>query len=456
MRFVGRDNELSILENEYKKDSSFVVIYGRRRSGKTTLIKEFIKNKKALYFLAAEEVEKANMKRFADSVCEFTGQYYLKKSNIDSWEKIFKVLKEDGSKKKILIIDEFQYLIKSNPGFTSIFQDVLDEVLIPTNTMVIFCGSYISMMFYQIFSYSNPLNGRKSTTIKLDPLSFLEIKSAFCKMKFKDLFNIYTITGGVPKYLECFMNGKSVWDNIEEKVLDRNVFFYDEPIYLLEKEVRELMPFFSVLQAIANGNNEIPQIASVLEESDSAVISYLKMLIELCLVEKRMIVDQNSTSKNKNVLFYIADTYIEFWLKFINPYKSHLEIDNKNYVLNQIKENHVELHARFVFECVCKEYTQRICIQRGLTVKSIHSYGDCSKKIDIMAIDHDKKTVVIGECKYCTSRVTNHFYNRLREKVEDIEMLKQYEKIYIVYVANEFVAKMIELKEDDQLVLTDM
>jgi len=429
MKFVGRDNELSILENEYKKDDGFVVIYGRRRSGKTTLIKEFIKDKKALYFLATEENEKANMKRLDDSICKFAEQYSLKESNVDSWESIFQALNNSGDKKKILIIDEFQYLIKSNPAFTSIFQQVLDEILIPNNIMVIFCGSYISMMFYQLFSYSNPLNGRKPTQIKLNPLSFLEIKNTFSQMTFNDIFNIYTITGGVPKYLECFMNGKSIWDNIEKKILDRNVFFYDEPIFLLEKEVREIMPFFSILQAIANGNHTLTEIGLAFEETSAAIISYLKMLIELSLVEKRILFDEDNSSQNNKELFYIADTYIEFWLKFINPHKSQLEIDNKNYVLNQIKRNYVKSHARFVFVDVCKEYTKRICTQRGLTVNSIHSYGDNEKKIDIMAIDHDKRTVIVGKCNYCTTKVTEHTYNLLRQKADNINMLKQYKKI---------------------------
>lgn len=147
MKFIGRKDELSALEREYKRESGFVVIYGRRRVGKTTLIKQFMKDKNALYFLASQESSKQNMSNLTTKIAQFTGQSYLENAHLESWEQVFKMFADNKpEQKKILIIDEFQYLVKADPAFPSIFQYAWDEILKDHNVMVILCGSHISMM----------------------------------------------------------------------------------------------------------------------------------------------------------------------------------------------------------------------------------------------------------------------------------------------------------------------
>ena len=205
MEFIGRTKELSDLKQEYNNKHSFVVIYGRRRIGKTALIQEFIKDKPALYFLATEESEPQSMKRFALSLSQFANQEFIAKANFDDWIELFKLFAAvPGKNTKVLVLDEFQYMLNTNPAFTSIFQKAWDEILSKQDIMVIICSSYINMMAKQVLAENSPLYGRRTSQIRLAPLPFFDIRQHYQNKPFSDVVELYSVTGGVPKYLEFF------------------------------------------------------------------------------------------------------------------------------------------------------------------------------------------------------------------------------------------------------------
>jgi len=163
MKFIGRQTELEKLNSEYSRGSSFVVIYGRRRVGKTTLIKEFIKKKNAFYFLATEELESQSMKRLAGVIARTTKNTLLQKATCTDWLDLFQIIADyKPDEKKVLVIDEFPYLVKTNPAFPSILQNAWDEILKDSNTMLILSGSLIGMMQKYALSYDSPLYGRRT------------------------------------------------------------------------------------------------------------------------------------------------------------------------------------------------------------------------------------------------------------------------------------------------------
>ena len=177
MEFIGRKREMEKLESEYSRDSSFVVIYGRRRVGKTTLIKEFLK-KAAFYFLTTEEIESQSMKRLAGVVARTTKNRLLQNTTFTDWLDLFQVIADyEPEKKKVLVIDEFPYLVKTNSAFPSILQNAWDEVLKDNNVMLILSGSLIGMMQKHALSYDSPLYGRRTSQMRLAPLPFTDIYS---------------------------------------------------------------------------------------------------------------------------------------------------------------------------------------------------------------------------------------------------------------------------------------
>jgi len=435
-KFIGRKSELKTLEREFNRESGFVVIYGRRRVGKTTLIKEFIKDKEAMYFLATEEIEIGNMKRFIGELSEFTKQEYLKSASFNDWEDLFKIFaSHKPDTKKVLVIDEFQYLVKVNSAFGTVFQRIWDEILKDKNVMVILCGSLISMMITKVLSYSSPLYGRRTAQIRLSPLKFTDILNTNFNRSFEQLVESYSVTGGVPKYYEFFDNNEPLMENIEREVLQKDGFLYEEPIFLLEKEVKDLVSYFSIIKNIAEGKHKVSQLAGALEISSNTLSPYLKTLIDLDLVEKRLPVTVKQPEKSRKGLYFVKDHFIEFWFKFVHAYKGELELENVDYVLNKIKRSFVERHVSFVYEGICRELLSFLCREGKINFipSKIGCYWSLNIEIDVVALDEERKRVMFGECKYHINPVDANVLFELKDKAEKITELSGYEKSFCIF-----------------------
>lgn len=449
-KFIGRESELKTLDREFKRGSGFVVIYGRRRVGKTTLIKEFIKNKDAMYFLATEEMENGNMKRFTNTLVEYTKQDYLKNASFSDWEDLFKVFaayKPDTE--KVLVIDEFQYLVNVNSAFATIFQRIWDEILKDKNVMVILCGSLISMMTTQVLSYSSPLYGRRTAQIRLSPLKFTDIMKINSDKSFEQLVEVFSITGGVPKYFDFFDNDESLMENVEREVLQKGGFLYEEPIFLLEKEVKELVSYFSIMKNIAAGNHKVSQLAGILEMPSNALSPYLKTLMDLDLVEKRIPVTEKQPEKSRKGLYFVNDHFIEFWFRFVYAYKGELELENTEYVLGKIKKNFIEKHVSFVYEDICRDLLSMLCREGKINFipSKIGSYWGSNIEIDVVALDEERKRVLLGECKYHAQPVDADVLFELKGKAEKIAELSEYEKMFVLFSKSGFSNRLRELAE---------
>ena len=403
MEFIGRTKELKDLEQEYKNKHSFVVLYGRRRIGKTELIKQFIKDKPALYFLATEEAEPQSMKRFSASLAEFTKQEYLKNANFNDWIELFKIFADvQNNQTKVLVLDEFQYLVNTNPAFTSVFQKVWDEVLSKKDIMVIICGSYINMMTRQVLSEKSPLYGRRTAQIRLAPLSFCEIQEHYATVPFAELVEQYAVTGGVPKYMEFFANDSTLMENITRTVLNTNGFLYDEPAFLLNKEVKEPVNYYSIMKVIAAENHKLSEIASSMQVESNRLTPYLETLQGLYLLEKRVPVTENNPEKSRKGLYVMRDIFMRFWFKFVFPYKGELELDNLNFVLSKLNEHFIDNHVAFVYEDICRNIFAELCKKRliDFVPSRIGSYWGKNEEIDLVAVDESNKRIFAAECKY--------------------------------------------------------
>ena len=197
-KFVNREAELGFLSTQYKNDSAaLVILYGRRRLGKTTLIHEFAKDKPFLYFLATEETEYLNMQAMKAEIAAYTKDELLSQAKVDNWDILFQTLtKYMGKKRLVLVLDEFQYLGKANPAFPSIFQRVWEKHLRHKNLMVILCGSLIHMMEAQTLNYSSPLYGRRTGQIKLRQIDFQHYSEFFDGISYKKAIELYFTSSG--------------------------------------------------------------------------------------------------------------------------------------------------------------------------------------------------------------------------------------------------------------------
>lgn len=436
-KFIDRDSELNLLNKEYSSGhSAFVVIYGRRRVGKTALIQEFIKDKPAVYFLATEESEIQNREAFRLSVADFFNDNLLKSASVSTWLPLFERIVENKSADKlIIVIDEFQYLGKANATFPSVFQKIWDTVLKNANIMIILCGSLITMMEAQTLHYTSPLYGRRTAQIKLKPIQYKFYHEFYTNLDTMQLIEHYAVTGGVPKYIELFGKNADVYTAINDHVLATSGFLYEEPVFLLRNEVYEIGSYFSIIKVIAAGNTKPGKIASILEIPQTSLSKYLYTLIELDIIEREVPVTEDNPSKSKKGLYKIKDNFIRFWFRFVYPYRSYLERGETAFVMNKIRQNFIDGHVSYVFEDICREMLWKKSAEGSLPftpAKIGRWWNNTDTEIDVAAIDDqdDICNIIVGECKYWKDAVGLNILNKLEEKSKLIEWHRDSRKIW--------------------------
>lgn len=448
-RFIDREQEMDTLQNEYNREgSALVVMYGRRRVGKTTLISEFIKDKHALFFLASEESETQNRTVFKEKAADFINSDLLRYADVKSWDVIFKAIMDaPHPSKPVIVLDEFQYLGKSNPAFPSIFQRIWEELLKKRSVMVILCGSLISMMESQTLDYSSPLYGRRTAQIRLKQIPFSYYHEFFPEKSRRELIEMYAVTGGVPKYIELFSESKDIYSAIQKCVLNRSGYLYDEPHFLLQQEVSEVGSYFSIIKAIAAGNSKISAISSVLELKATSLTKYLKTLIDLDILEREVPITEENPEKSKKGLYRIKDNYLRFWFAFVYPNMSFIESGHSKIVMDKIRKGLVSNHIGFVYEDVCHEKMWDLNADDAwpFHFTKLGRYWDSQTEIDVAALDPEGHNLILGECKYWKEPVGMSVLRDLEEKSRRVSWKKnERQEWYVLFSASGFSDELRE------------
>jgi len=444
--FVNRKKELALLNAEYLHvDFRLSVIYGRRRVGKTTLIKEYIKNKPAIYLLVTLESKHRVLRRFQNIVSDFFEDEFLKGITVESFEQVFEyIAKQKLDKKMIIVIDEFQYLSKLDKAMVSVFQLIVDEILKNKNIHLVLCGSIISMMYEQTLSYNSPLYGRRTSTIKLEALKFEYINEFFRKKSQNELIELYSILDGIPKYLEMFKETKDIYKSIQNNILDKNSYLYEEPRFILQNEVNEPMNYFAILEVIARGEHKIGNIAGKLNKNVQNVTSFISKLIDLDIIYKEVPVTESNPAKSKKGLYFIKDNFFRFWFLYVLNYKSQLEVENIDFVLKKIKENFSGYVSK-TYEDLCVEYTLK-----NYNVLKCGRWWNKSEEIDVVAVAED--FLLVGECKYSNKKVGIDVLKSLKEKALHVETKLPINK-YLLFSKSGFTEELMKIKKEDKKIV---
>ncbi len=453
---MDRIEEMKILQEEYKSpNSNFIVIYGRRRVGKTELISEFLrKHENGLYFLATEESEQQNKKAFKTMVSDFTENELLKSADVD-WISIFEqIVAFKPNEKKIIVIDEFQYISMSNAAFPSIIQKAWDTVMKDNKVMFIICGSYISLMKSLTLDYGSPLYGRRTAQIKLKQIEFKHYHEFYKGKSDEELIPFYAVTGGVPKYVEMLNSYEDIFTAIEKSILNRQSFLYEEPYFLLQKEVSEIGSYFSLIKAIAFGNRKLSDISAEMEVKSTSITKYLKVLMDLDLVEREVPVTETQPEKSKRGLYKLTDNYMAFWFKFVYPYRSFLEKGETEFVLNKIRNGFVQNYISCIYENVMREKMWELNMNGmwNFNFDKLGRYwGKETGEVDIVAIDSVERNLIVGECKYTKSPKGLDVLHQLQQKGEILkEITKSKHVEYIIFSTGGFTKGLLDEAERDK------
>ena len=262
--FIGREAELQFLENRYHSTGGqLIVLYGRRRVGKTETLKQFCKDKPHVFFSCRECTDQLQLKNFSEKIFQedIPARRYI--SRFSDWEKAFLAILDlpYPESKKLLIIDEFPYMCKNNPAIPSILQNLWDETLKDSNIMLVLCGSAMSFIEKELLAEKNPLYGRATGIYKMTEMGFYDAIKFFPNYSEKDKVSAYAILGGIPHYLRQFDPALSLKDNIRQNILTKGCILYSEVDFLLRQELRETSLYNSLIEAIALGSTRLNDIS---------------------------------------------------------------------------------------------------------------------------------------------------------------------------------------------------
>ena len=453
MKFIDRERELNALEKFWrKKNAQLVIIYGKRRIGKTELIKQFVKRKPHLYFLAQRINEHENLKLLGEAVGEFFVDDTLRRKGFDNWKWFFEYLKKHKKEKIVLVIDEFPYLAEANKGISSIFQAGWDEYLKDTSIFIILCGSSISMMEEEVLSYKAPLYGRRTGQILLNPFSYSKARKFYPRLSFDRCLELYSIAGGNPSYLNKFNSQSSLDVNIKENILQPEAFLYNEIEFILREELREPRNYWAILKAIALSKNKVSEIVNETGLQKSVLHKYLFVLEDLHIIEKEVPITEKNPLKSRKGIYKLQDQFFKFWFRYILPNRGSIEEDRVGVVLRKIKNDFNILVAEN-YESVAKEII-RNSENLFFPIAKIGRWWERDEEIDVVALSEDGKKILLGEVKWSNKPVGVNIYENLKRKVQKVEWGKgKRNEYFCLFSKSGFTKSMKELAKQENVIL---
>ena len=417
MKFINREQELNALNNRWRGGAAeLVILYGKRRVGKTELAVRFAKDKPHVYFLAEKMPLHLQAQKFSKALAQYFGDDYLVRQGLTDWEEIFKYVA--GKKKKMaIIIDEFPYLVEAESGITSTFQKAWDLHLKKAPVFLILCGSSISMMEQHTLAHRSPLYGRRTGQLLIQPFRFADLGKAFPRKSFDDRLTIYSMVGGTIAYLKNFEGNRSIWKVIEEKVLQKDQFLYEEVEFLLREELKEPRNYFAILLALSLGKTKLSEIINETGFDKGTASGYLSILNSLSITEKEIPVTEKIPEKSRKGIYQIADNFFNFWFRFVFRNRNEIEEGRIDKVASRIKQSIVELQSRN-YERIAQEILLDASTSGRfpLKIEEVGRWWDRNEEIDLIALNSETNTILFGEVKWSKNPVGTDILNALKSK----------------------------------------
>ena len=351
--FVGRERELRSLNERYKSGKfECVILYGRRRVGKTALINRFLRGKPSIYFMGVESNAKQNLENLSKSILEYASGIEAESAFLSFQAALETVFKLSEKKRVVLAIDEYPYVARASKSLSSTLQRLIDSWKDKSKLMLILCGSSMSYMEDHVLAYKAPLHGRRTAQIKLLPLSFAETCKYFKHFSAEEKALAYGIAGGTPQYLLQISDARSIEENVKSTYLNPDAFLYEEPINLLKQEVRDPALYTAIITAIASGASRMSEISGKVGEDTNICSTYLKNLVALGLVQKETPYGEKAS---KRAVYAIADNMFRFWYRFVPENASLIARGAADLVYKRI-EPQLSGYMGKVFEDICQQY----------------------------------------------------------------------------------------------------
>ncbi|MFH5834729.1 ATP-binding protein [Proteiniclasticum sp. C24MP] len=443
--FVGRKEELDLLEDQYKSsDFHFTVIYGRRRIGKTELIRQYIRDKNAVYYMATETSGEKNLEMLSKLVLEYSGTEF-RFNGFSDFEALFDYLTEISKKERLVfVLDEFPYLAAAYPGISSLIQKYCDHNWRNTRLHLILCGSSMSFMENQVLGMKSPLYGRRTMQIRLKAFSFFETETFLAPMKKEDIALLHCATGGVAEYLSYVDKRKTLDENLTALFFTTSGRMYEEPVSFLKQELREPGAYNAILEVIAGGARKNNEIATKVQKSTGAINNYLDNLIELGILLKEKPIGEMTSRKT---IYRISDGSFRFWYRYVFQNRSAIEIGLGDRLYQEQVKKDLPNFMGEGFEEIFLDYFDRMNRKGSLPVL-ITARGrwwgnnpKLKREEEIDVVGFGRAAAVLCEVKWTNRKIGMEVIDHLMEKSA---LFDAAEKYFILFSKNGFTKKAME------------
>ena len=431
MEFIDRKKEFERLQKSLNREKpQFIVVYGRRRIGKSTLIKKVMDFSRGDIYFLADKTSEPSQRQLISATIDMTIEGFAT-ANYPTWESLLLSLNRSIDHRITVCLDEFPYLVKSCPALPSIIQKLLDDKKLKYDLII--CGSSQQMMQGFVLDSKEPLYGRADEIIKMKPIAPAFVSQAL-RCDAAQAVREYAVWGGVPRYWELRENYDSLYDAIEHLLLTSEGTLYDEPSKLLYDEMRDTVQASSILSFIGNGANKLSEIAARAEKQATDITPHLSRLKELGFINKEIPFGE-SEKKSKKGLYHISDPLLRFHYRYVIPYRSLIELGNSQAVLNVFKNGENDYVSR-TWEELCRNHITAHGldgIMYQMASRWWGSYYNEEKQqylpveLDVVAESFDGKHLFLGECKWQEHIDAKEELSRLQTIVKGFPFTKDHE-----------------------------
>ena len=464
--FLCREKELRKMNKRYDSENmECVIIYGRRRVGKTALINEFVKDKPVIFFPALRSNARGNLAALSKAIYSYLHPDAIDTPIFQTFDAAFAAITRIANEQRIVfVIDELPYLVKADSSITSMLQHLMDHEWSSTKLYLILCGSSMSFMEKKVLSEKSPLFGRRTAQFKIEPLNYLDTAKFHPDLSPVDNALIYGITGGIPHYINKLDVRGSIKDALLENFFDTSAYLFEEPENLLKQELREPAIYNAVITAIADGATRLNQISDKTGYQSAVCTKYLNSLIELGIVKKRLPVIQKSGKKTS---YHISDNFFRFWYRFVPRNMMAITSDSMFRIYDSAVGTYLSSYMGLVFEEICKQYLIYYAENLPIQIQQIgewwgpHPREKKEVQLDIVALGakpdntSSGRTFIIGSCKFKNEAIGT----------EELDLIKDYASLfttdkdechYFIFSKSEFTSALQDREKNGDVTLVSI
>ncbi|MCR5417578.1 MAG: ATP-binding protein [Lachnospiraceae bacterium] len=415
---MGRNNELAYLNQLYATSASqLIILYGQKNIGKTTLIMDFLKGKDNLYYLAGE----ASMRQQQYLMARQWRNRGLEVSQYPEYSELMQAFAKGSGDKKVLVIDEFDHLIKNDSDFMEQAAALVSGSYSSQQVLVILMSSSVGFIENQLVSRIGKSALSISGFLKIRELKFEDVSYHFPDYSLEDRIAVYSILGGIPGLWRHFDPMITLKQNICKNILSQDAFLFEEGSRYVREAVRECGVYYSILSALAEGMDKLGDIYQHTGFSRAKISVYLKNLMELEIARKVFSVDTRGRDMLRKGIYRISNHYVAFWFRFLYPYYSMTATLSSESYFETYVQHELTDFCKPYFSEICREYMEKLARSNafGFEVYESGIFDGKEGFIDYLGFDEEQDRCVAAFSCYDKPYMTYEFYQRALKSLAD-------------------------------------